>query len=46
MGGAHLYGFSEADFAKADKAAAAWEARTSGGAGGAPGKRRGVAVGG
>jgi hypothetical protein len=46
MGGAHLYGLTAADFEKADKAAAAWEARTSGGAGGGPEKRGAVAVGG
>jgi hypothetical protein len=44
MGGAHLYGFSEADFAKADAAAAA-RAGTNGGSAPAP-KRRGAAVGG
>ena len=45
MGGAHLYGFSEADFAKADAAAAA-RAGTNGGPGAASAKRSGAAVGG
>ena len=45
MGGAHLYGFTEADFAKADAAAAA-HAGTNGGPDAASAKRRGVAVGG
>ena len=45
MGGAHLYGFTEADFAKADAAAAA-RAGTNGGPAAASSKRRGAAVGG
>jgi hypothetical protein len=45
MGGAQLYGFSEADFAKAD-AAAGVRAGTNGGPEAAAAKRRGVTVGG
>jgi hypothetical protein len=45
MGGAHLYGFSEADFAKADAAAAA-HASTNGGPAAASSRLRGAAVGG
>ena len=45
MGGAHLYGLGEADFAKADAAAARGHAGTNG-AEAAAAKRSGVAVGG
>jgi len=45
MGGAHLYGFGEADFAKADAAASGARASTNG-AEAAAAKRSGVAVGG
>jgi hypothetical protein len=45
MGGAQLYGFSEADFAKADAAAGA-RAGTNGGPEAASAKRGGVTVGG
>src|SRR5260221_4688099 len=45
MGGAHLYGLGEADFAKADAAAARGRASTNG-AEAAAAKRSGVAVGG
>ena len=45
MGGAHLYGFTEADFEKADAAAAA-RAGTNGGPDAASAKRRAAAVGG
>ncbi len=44
MGGAHLYGFTEADFAKADAAASRGRASTNGAEAGAP--RSGVTVGG
>jgi hypothetical protein len=45
MGGAHLYGFSETDFAKADAAAAA-RVGTNGGPAAASEKRSRAAVGG
>ena len=44
MGGAHLYGFTEADFEKADTAASRGRAGANGAEAGAP--RSGVAVGG
>jgi hypothetical protein len=46
MGGAHLYGFSQADFEKADAAAAGARASANGGAEAASAKRRGLTVGG
>ena len=46
MGGAHLYGFSAADFEKADTAAGGAGASTNGGPDAAAAKRSGVTVGG
>jgi hypothetical protein len=46
MGGAHLYGFSAADFEKADAAAGGMRAATNGGPDAASAKGKEVTVGG